>query len=234
MLRVVSYNIQDGGEDRLQAISEILRELRPDVAAILEANDRANVELLATKVNMDLVFGEANNEFHMAWLTRHTPLEHVNHRSHELEKTLLELVIEWHGRPLRLYAAHLAPGLEGHHDARRLAETGAILRLLREHTRDPHVLVGDFNAVDSSEVIELVREAGYIDCYRTMHGDIVSDARPVGDPARRIDYAFATGAMASRLRACGIRSGADAADASDHYAVWADFAEDDDEPEEKR
>jgi len=69
-LRVLSYNILFGGEDRLPQIGNVIRMHRPDVVALLEANSRSNAGRLAQELGMQLVFGEANSEFHVAWLSR--------------------------------------------------------------------------------------------------------------------------------------------------------------------
>lgn len=72
-LKVVTYNICQGGEDRLTAIAEIIRTQRPDAAALLEATDYAKAETLARNLGMQLAFGDANNGIHIAWLS-HLPI----------------------------------------------------------------------------------------------------------------------------------------------------------------
>ena len=219
-MRIVCYNILDGGEDRLSTILAILRELRPDAAAVVEANDRGNVEWLAANLGMHLTFGEANNSYHIAWLTTEPPVASRNHRHEQLEKTFLEVEVDAGGQRVQLFAAHLAP--HPHNESRRLEEVQAIGRILEDSARMPHVLVGDFNAVQSAPEIARIQQAGYADCYADLHPTNV-DTRPVGDPALRIDYIFASDGMAEQLAACDMRTGTDAVAASDHYAIWADF-----------
>ena len=38
-LKVLSYNIWDGGGDRIPAIADVIRAHDPDVVALIEAND---------------------------------------------------------------------------------------------------------------------------------------------------------------------------------------------------
>lgn len=220
-MRIVCYNILDGGEDRLPGILAVLRELRPDAAALVEANDRANAEWLAANLGMHLTFGEANNSYHIAWLTTEPPVTNHNHRHELLEKTFLEVEVDAEGRRIQLFAAHLAP--HPHHEARRLEELQAIGQILERRAHAPHVLVGDFNALQPSPEVALIQRAGYTDCYAASHPANV-DTRPVGDPTLRIDYIFASDAMAEQLTACDMRTGPDAMAASDHYAIWAEFA----------
>lgn len=51
-LRILSYNILAGGEDRLPFIANIIQQQQPDVAALLEARSRSNVETLAHQLSM--------------------------------------------------------------------------------------------------------------------------------------------------------------------------------------
>src|SRR5437868_1776678 len=68
-MRVVTYNIWNGGEDRVAAIEEVLRPQEADFVAVQEASNRANVELLARRLGMELAYGEANSEYAVAWLS---------------------------------------------------------------------------------------------------------------------------------------------------------------------
>jgi endonuclease/exonuclease/phosphatase (EEP) superfamily protein YafD len=69
-LKALSYNIREGGDDRLQDIAAIIRKQQPDAVALLEATSRANALTLAQDLEMQLVFGEANNRIDVAWLSR--------------------------------------------------------------------------------------------------------------------------------------------------------------------
>lgn len=220
-MRIAAYNILEGGEDRTEQILRILRSIQPDAVAILEANDRSNVEWLATEMGMHLTFGQANNPYHIAWLTEGAPTTSRNDPHESLAKTLLSIEIDWDGEPITLFAAHLAPHKED--IERRLIESRTILDLIGQRKDSLSVLVGDFNAVPRSSVIDLIGADGFIDCYRAVHGDDDSDTRPVGDRNRRIDYIFGSAAMSEGLVSCAMRTGADAIAASDHYAIWAEF-----------
>ena len=45
-LRIVTYNLCEGGQDRVSAIAALLRRQHADVIAFVEANSRANVDTL--------------------------------------------------------------------------------------------------------------------------------------------------------------------------------------------
>jgi exodeoxyribonuclease III len=219
----MTWNIWNGGEGRVDAIERMLREQDPDVVALQEANDRATVEALGTRLGMYVVYGEANSEFAVAWLSRLPVARAQNHRLRVLEKTLLE--IETGG--LRLFATHLSAGRTKTHEPHRIAEAEAILDVAGE----ADVLVGDFNAVHpedeigvpppeealdhvSRRPVELVLEAGFVDCYRSLHAE-AGWTYLSGHPWARIDFVFARG---REPLACDVIC----TDASDHLAVVAD------------
>lgn len=144
---ILSYNIQEGGENRLPLIAGVIRDLNPDAVALLEANSRTNAEALASGLGMHLAYGEANSAFAVAWLSRLPIRRAENHRLPVLAKTLLDVDVVWEDRPLRLFAAHLG----SRHDLPQPEEeVPVILDLLRLVAGQPHLLVGDFNYGQSS------------------------------------------------------------------------------------
>jgi len=73
-----------------------------------------------------------------------------------------------------------------------------------------------------------MQEAGYTDCYRAVHANGDGYTCATWMPAARIDYVWADAAMAARVTACQVVGGPahpdpDAAGASDHFPVVADF-----------
>jgi endonuclease/exonuclease/phosphatase family metal-dependent hydrolase len=248
-LRVLSYNILLGGEDRLPLIRDVIRAQRPDVVALLEANDRENAARLAGDLGLDLVLGDANSDFHVAWLSRLPVRRAENHREPIFDKTLLEIEVEWDDRPLHLFAAHLSAG-RAEDEPRRAAEVRAILDVLRPLGARPHLLTGDFNAIHPADgvawarlpwkaadqytaagyriprdAIPLLLRAGYVDCYRALHPEEPGYTYKLPDPALRIDYCFASPALAARLRACDRATDPPADRASDHLPLWTEFSD---------
>jgi endonuclease/exonuclease/phosphatase family metal-dependent hydrolase len=75
--------------------------------------------------------------------------------------------------------------------------------------------------------IAVLLKAGYIDCYRRIHPHAWGFTCPASAPAGRIDYIFASPALAKRLETCSvITEGEDmlpGSHASDHLAVAATF-----------
>ena len=54
-MRIVSYNILDGGEGRADPLAEVILAQRPDIVALLEADDPAVLEHIAQRARMDFI-----------------------------------------------------------------------------------------------------------------------------------------------------------------------------------
>ena len=74
-------------------------------------------------------------------------------------------------------------------------------------------------------VIPLLLEAGYVDCYRTRHTASPGYTYQPPEPWPRLDYIFTSPQLTGRLQACDVVVDAEAAVASDHFPVWAEFRE---------
>ena len=231
LLRVLSYNIWNGGEDRLPIIEAVIRSQRAGAVALLEANDRAEAAGLADRLGMELVYGDANSAFAVAWLSALPIRATTNHRLPMLEKTLLE--VELGG--VRLFATHLRAGRTERDADLRTQEVEAILETIGDLEC---LLVGDLNAVNpgdevgvpppgerlefvAREPIERLLDAGFVDCYRRHHPDVRGWTYLTWQPWARLDFVLARGDLARRVTSCDVVTGEDALRASDHLPVVA-------------
>ena len=249
-VRILSYNILAGGEERLPQLARVIQHQRPDAVALLEARSRAHAEGLAQQLKMELIFGEANNgSDHVAWLSRLPVLRTENHRLPVFAKTLLEIELSWEGMPLALFATHLKAGRDQQKEQHRAAEIQAVLTLLQARGDRPHLLVGDLHALHPADqpnaavylatepweqgddlydmhlrqAIPLLLASGYMDCYRERHPTTLGYTYKLPTPALRLDYIFALPSLTKRLSACEIVTEAEAQGASDHFPIWAEF-----------
>jgi exodeoxyribonuclease III len=243
-MRVVSYNICDGGLGRVELIAAVLSAQQPDVVALLEADDRTTATILGSLLNMALVYGEANDGASVAWLSRLPVQRAENHRLPALSKTLLELEVVTGDRAVRLFATHLA----SRHDEpthSRLEEVDTLLTVLRSSTTMPHVLLGDLNSIHPTDsvgtpptgvvkrgealegaarpVIQRLVDAGYVDCYRLQHPASPGYTYPTEAPWLRLDYIFASQLFATQLRERAVVQSQLASLASDHFPLAAVF-----------
>jgi exodeoxyribonuclease-3 len=252
-LRILSYNILAGGEDRLSLIAGVIQQQQPDLVALQEARSRSNAEALAHQLGMSLTFGQAHNtnQDHVVWLSRLPVIRAQNHPFPIFAKILVEIEVLWKGVPLALFTTHLKAGQDLEGEQRRIAEMQAILRLLQAHQNQLQVLVGDFNTLHPTDhpnvsayvavlkmrgeeaptpqcprtVIPLLLQEGYVDCYRALHPASPGDSSYTSHQALRVDYIFASSRLAACLSACDIIREGDAQRASDHFPIWAEFRE---------
>ncbi|HZC06627.1 MAG TPA: endonuclease/exonuclease/phosphatase family protein [Ktedonobacterales bacterium] len=249
-LRALTYNILVGGEERLPFIRDIIQNQNPDIVAIQEANSQENIDALARALNMRLVYGDANSDFHVALLTRLPIVRSMNHRPPEFEKSILEVEALWDGQPLRIITTHLKANVS--QETKRLAEVEALLRLTGPASGatgdEMRLLLGDFNAISPADhfspniqisdediafaerayaaprlVIPRLLSAGYVDVFRQVRPDEPGYTTKTPSPVVRIDYIFASPALA-RLATHSERVESPLVIlASDHMPVRADF-----------
>ena len=163
-MRVVSYNVYEGGVGRADPIAEVLLAQRPDVVGLVEAGDAEVLSRIAWRLGFDFVAGEGRGGRTSALLTRGRIVESVNHVAvaggdgEGLPRSFLEVVVELDGVTLPIGVVHLTAKASDERETIREREVEAILRAFSDH-RDagrPHLLMGDFNA--NSPVQRIDRE----------------------------------------------------------------------------
>jgi len=182
---------------------------------------------------MELVYGESNSPFAVAWLSALPVRVATNHRLPILEKTLLEIDVG--GVPL--FATHLRAGRTERDAELRTAEAVAVLDAVGN---GDCLLLGDLNAVNPAasvgipppeeglefvarEPVKALLDAGFEDCYRLQHPSESGWTYLTWQPWARLDYVLARGGTAERLRSCDVVTSDDALRASDHFPVVAEF-----------
>jgi endonuclease/exonuclease/phosphatase family metal-dependent hydrolase len=230
----------------------VIRRQNADVIALQECVNRFDAEWLAQELGMDMRYGQGNHRWSEVWLSRLGIESAENYRIAALFHGLLEIQVTWDGVPLRLFTTHLRSiGPEsrmGVEARRRTEEVRQILGVL-QGVNGPHLLCGDFNAARPGEFIpdpvppdhyparlkegagryyhvpyarqpiQVMLDAGYADCYRD-----VDPKRARRGREGRVDFIFASAALARRLRESGIDRGPATAIASDHPPIWAEFS----------
>ena len=189
---------------------------------------------LAGRLGMELVYGDANSPFAVAWLSALPVQATTNHRLPVLEKTLLEVQLDG----LRLFATHLRAGRTERDAELRTEEVEAILDTIGDAEC---LLVGDLNAVHpddevgvpppeerlefvAREPIQRFLDAGFVDSYRRHHPADRGWTYLSWHPWARLDFVLARGDLARRVTSCDVVTGEDALRASDHFPVVAELA----------
>jgi endonuclease/exonuclease/phosphatase family metal-dependent hydrolase len=160
-MRIVSYNILDGGEGRADPLAEVIEAQRPDVVALVEAEDLTVVERIAKRLKMDFVHAPGNS--HASVLMSRFPIrESINHAPlhPKMEKSLLEAKV---ATPelgdVSFGVVHLHAHGRDADETIRLRELDVVFGVFRAHRESnrPHVLCGDFNANAPSQQIDVAR-----------------------------------------------------------------------------
>jgi exodeoxyribonuclease-3 len=241
-LRLLTYNIQRGGVDRVDRIARVINECQPDIVLLQEASDLATIRDLASLTHMTAgSFAKQS----LAYLSRQ-PVDASWHRPRVSRHAFIELVTK--DGETRVFGVHLSAVHSSWTERRRVYELRALRRSIERHQHGFHILAGDFNTLAPNEplqvsrlplrlrplvwlgggpirwrTIQTVLDAGYEDAYRHCHPDATGWTMPTWDPHVRLDYVFVPNEFADRLLRCDVVASAEAAAASDHFPVVADL-----------
>jgi len=158
-MRIVSYNILDGGGGRLDELATVLERQRADVIGLVEADDPELVQALAKRLTMDFVVGEGRKHA-SALLTRFTLQQSTNHallRDGFSRSCLEATVIVPEAGPVPISVVHLHSRAFEADEQVREKEVGVLLEVMRRHREQGarHLLCGDFNADAPTQKIDL-------------------------------------------------------------------------------
>lgn len=157
-MRILSYNILDGGAGREHLLGKVIEAERPDVVGLVEADDVSVVEALANRLGMDFIHAPGNKKA-SALLSRF-PIRHsINHAPLRagITKSLLEAaVIDPSGVEWTIGVLHLHARATEADETIRESEIAQVLEVFRPHreAHRPHLLMGDFNANAPYQQIE--------------------------------------------------------------------------------
>ena len=233
-----------GGFGRVDLIAGIIKSCEPDLVLLQEATDPANVERIAAISGLKHWQSFAKQS--LAFVSRRKVASAKWIRPRISRHAFIEVVLE--GEELRVYGVHLSAVHAAWTEFRRVLELRALLRSVARHQEGFHILGGDFNTVAPNEkldmtslparlrpfiwlsggrirwrTIQTILDAGYVDGYRAKHPTEFGATLPAASPHIRLDYVFTPEKYASRLLACDVVKHHDAAKASDHLPVLAEF-----------
>lgn len=243
MMRIVSYNILDGGEGRADPVAEVIEAQRPDLVCLVEADNTDVLARIARRLDMDSI--QAWGEKHaVALLSRWPIVESVNHAAiRGKPRCLLEATVrDPAGMEWPVGVVHFKGGAFEADEAVRDGEVAALLEVFAAHRAAgrAHILAGDFNAnapgqvIDPSRcaartaeawaangnaiprrVVQKLLDAGYVDAL-AMRGEGTFTTQA---PGQRIDYIFTHGVAPGRTVQARVEQDRLAKYASDHFPV---------------
>jgi endonuclease/exonuclease/phosphatase family metal-dependent hydrolase len=234
-VRLLTYNIREGGVGRAEQIAEVISAASPDVVALQEARDPAVIEHIAKLAGFDFCGSRVS---HSTGFLSRVPVVHFGWRHPPKTRHALLEVSLADGFP-RLFVLHLRAWFSKWSEQQRARELRGLLdgiqqQLEREHDAFAfHVLAGDFNALAPGEkldpshmprwirgmiwlsgrdiarsTIEMMQSDGYIDAWRSRYASREKEPGytfPVWDPHVRLDYVFTPAEYAPRFTACEVR-----------------------------
>lgn len=162
-MKLMAYNILEGGLGRIDPLAEVIRQSDADIVVCPEATDGEQFAKLAARLNMDQFRAEnpRNPEGAVGLLVRR-PLvlrEAVNHAplDKRLTRAALRATIDVPGAstPLVVIGVHLHARETFADEAIRAAELPAVLDIAAPFAEAPHLLAGDFNAHHPDQPIDL-------------------------------------------------------------------------------
>ncbi len=234
-MRLLTYNIREGGVGREEQIAEVIKTASPDVVALQEATHPIVVERIAKLAGFRY---SGSQHSHSTGFLSNVPVESFAWRQPPRTRHALLEVKFAEGFP-RLFVLHLRAWFSKWSERRRARELRGLLNGIQEQLKKEqnafafHILAGDFNALapgelfDSSPMpawirtmvwlsgrdiarstIEMIQADGYVDAWRTLHSDQKNDTGytfPIWRPHVRLDYVFTPKEFASRFQACEVR-----------------------------
>jgi exodeoxyribonuclease-3 len=244
-LRLLSYNIRFGGEDRLEALAKVITASAPDLVVLQEATVPEAVARLARATGMGAWGAQPGHS--VGFMSRAPVESHSWHRPLGARRSFLEIAPD--RGPFRVFGVHLTAVHSNWTERRRARELRGLLKSIERHQEGFHLLVGDFNTLAPGEklaveklparlravvwlsggkirweTIQIMLDASYVDGFRSLHPQDPGFTFPTWDPHLRLDYVYTPAAHVARLKAvevvhehAGVRA------ASDHLPLLAEI-----------
>jgi exodeoxyribonuclease III len=248
-MRLLTYNIKDGGGSRLDAVLRVVADQAPDVAALQELRgfDRPGVaDRVAAGLGMRAYLARSRFAQPVAVFVRAgLPVLDAGPVRRPFHHAASRVVVSTPRGPLTVVGAHLHP----HWSGRRLREARRLAAAVRG--RSLAVVCGDLNGLDpdtdhaqrlrrlprpyrlrhrrltgtvDTRAVAALGRAGLVDL--GVAGGVETAPTALGGAefsGMRLDYVFATPAVAALVRDLRVVRGDEAETASDHYPVVADL-----------
>jgi endonuclease/exonuclease/phosphatase family metal-dependent hydrolase len=253
-MRIVSYNILEGGQGRANQLAEVVRAQRPNIISLVEADELAAVEKIAGKLKMDFIHARGGKKG-AAILSDWTICETIDHAAignFHIKSLLEATIVEPGGREWAIGVVHLHAHANDEDEKKREKQIAIVLDIFAKHRANgrPHLLVGDFNSnspvqeIDPEKckhstlvewrsnggkiprrVVQMILDAGYLDSLDAFDSQ---QAKTNGSfstkcPGQRVDYIFAFGIDAPKIKQAWIEKSQLAEKASDHFPVGAEI-----------
>lgn len=251
-MRLLTYNILKGGQERVAKIVEVIQCVDPDVVVVQEVLEADHFQQIATALGMSpyLAHSQGRLPLLVGLLSRLPVLDfHTLHLWPVWPGCLQATVQLANGLSLTVFGLHLAAYYPWFLEWWRVYQVRALLRYIRRAAPGQHLLAGDFNTIAPEDRALLgqaplwvkaqawfqlgyiprwalgpLLDAGYVDCFRKLHPKEDGFTLPSVHPQVRLDYVFAAPSLKDALRECRVvTSPKVVTSASDHLPVLTEF-----------
>jgi len=198
-MKLLTYNILEGGTGRIDPLAEVIRQSDPDVVFIAEAWDESLFHKLADRLGLDCFHAvlPGNASAAVGVLSKLPIHEAVNYgpQHRGFTRSAMHAIVETpKGNLLPIFGVHLHPRETLADEDKRLGELAALFAIADPFAGRPHILCGDFNTshpdqpIDPAklrpkvlerialqghqlprEVVRKLLERGYVDAHSLHH-----------------------------------------------------------------
>jgi len=249
-LRVMTYNILDGGENREAYIVDVIQNAKPDIVILQEVFTEEFLKFISQPLAMSYYIGTGNKKRRTALLSK-IPVRAFksHHPVFPIWRNFIDAEVELDPtKTARIIGVHPIANLGVVFELWRLLEAMYVINHVRKYQNELCLMAGDFNAIAPKEKIkkesmpnwlkwmillqgnrvyhfsvEKIISAGFIDCFRLLNSDD-GYTLPPPKPNARLDYIFVNAKMKENLRGCWVVREPNSVNlASDHHPVMAEF-----------
>ncbi len=251
-MKVLTWNVSFAPREKLDVITETLRQADADIVTLNEADHEDVIADLAQRLEMYHVWARGSGDRHVATLSRFPILRWHIYNKKPLTQAALSTTLDVKGAPLTVYNVHFRPDPYWHFEPLRYLASLALLNVIEREAPKSHLIMGDLNTfgkgdpVDVHTILRYMRpqdqikirlqrhrflrlshprllRAGYADCFRQhCPTDPGFTFMRHRLPVSRMDYILADKEMAKRLLNCYVMHDVDPT-ASDHFPVIGIF-----------
>ena len=249
-LRVMTYNILDGGRSREAYILEVIQFADPDLIILQEVFTEDFLIFLSHALGMNYYLGTGNKKRRVALISK-LPVRTFksHHPVFPIWRNFIDAEIEYKpNKTTRVIGVPPMANLGIVFEIWRMWEAGYVINHIRNFQKEPCLIAGDFNAIAPEEKvetqhmpnwlkwiiflqgnrvyhfsIELLLSAGFTDCFRILNSED-GFTLPTPNPNARLDYIFVNEIMKAHLKKCWVVQSPNSVNlASDHHPVVAEF-----------
>ena len=244
-LKLLSYNIRFGGQNRGKLIAEVVNSVAPDIVVFQEAYSPAVIEQIAADCGLRIC--GARRAHSIAFASKIEVADYQWHYPRGSTHSFLEIVLG--DNHTRIFGLHLKPRFSKWSEAKRAREVRSLLEAIGQYQEGFHALVGDFNTLAPGErfnlpkmplwiraliwlsgrdikreAVQTLLDAGYVDGFRRLYPNDIGHTFPVWDTHVRLDYVFLPAKYAECLDSIEIIKKPEVVKrASDHFPLLAEI-----------